>query len=96
MRHLMVSGLLVLLSASVASAQSSPTLQITSPSALTSVIPGQSISVTVNGTPGVSYSEVFIRGETPLGNSTSSQSGTPPFQFSLPIPAAVVHGLTDF
>src|SRR3989442_2468521 len=77
---------------------SQPLLQITSPPDGTVVSPGQTISVVVTPVPNTSWLGVEVVGEGALGSIWSSAT-TPPFTFSMRIPAGVTakgYGLTAF
>jgi hypothetical protein len=64
--------------------QSQDFLRITSPLSGTSVNPGQAISVAVSSPAGMSFTQVFVVGEDPLG--VSNVAGSLPSQFTLSIP----------
>jgi Big-like domain-containing protein len=70
-----------------AAAQSSPSLQITSPSIGAVVNPGQTISVTVTSPAGTSFAQVGVVGEDPIGFSSIATSV--PAQFSITIPTDI-------
>jgi hypothetical protein len=74
-----------MLLASLVSLQAQSTLQITSPTNGTVFSPGQTITVSVSASTGLSA--VFIVGENPIGFSAPLY--TAPYQFSVPLPTTI-------
>lgn len=67
--------------------QGQPALQITSPTAGTIFNPGQTITVSVSSPANVSFSQLGVIGEDPIG--TSSIASSAPAQFSMTIPTDI-------
>lgn len=81
--------LLVALSPAMASAQA--VLEISSPAANTVINPGQTMTVNVTSPANVTFSNVGVMGENPIGMATTLASGLPA-QFSFNIPADIASG----
>src|SRR5438105_15608022 len=94
--HLAIIGAIVIVIAVIfhdrlsIAQQNQPLLQITSPPDGTVVAPGQTVTVVVTPAAGITFSEVTILGEDPLG--FSQVTTTPPFEFSLNIPPHIRAG----
>lgn len=71
--------------------QAPAALQITSPATGTTVTPGQTLSITVTSPAGLSFSQLDVIGEQPIGMSTIATAT--PAQFTLSIPAAISCGV---
>lgn len=84
-----ISSVALLACLLVAPVQAQPSLQITSPASGTVVNPGQSLTIIVaaSGT----FQEVAIIGPDPIGISQPITS--PPYQFTVPIPASIDAGV---
>lgn len=70
--------------------QRQPSLQITSPASGTTVSPGQTVTVTVTSPVGLTFSEVDVIGEFPIGMSTVAKSV--PAQIPVTIPSSIACG----
>ena len=81
---------LSLLLAPLGSLAQQPPLQITSPVTGAKVSPGQTLAITVTSPSGLTFSEVDVIGENPLG--MTSIASAVPAQFSLSIPQDIAAG----
>src|SRR5258708_32076781 len=88
----LVSTLLIVLisGTAVLARQSQPALQITTPTSGTTVSPGQTLSVTVGSPAGLTFAQVDVIAESPIGLTTSTTSL--PAQFSVSIPSNIACG----
>jgi hypothetical protein len=67
-----------------------PTLRITSPKDGAVVHPGQSLIVTVDGSPAGAFQQVIIAARDPIGGSRPLMA--PPYQFTIQIPSRISPG----
>ncbi len=82
--------LAVLISSTALARQGQAPLQITAPTSGAIVSPGQTLSVTVGSPAGLTFAQVDVIGEFPIGLTTSATSL--PAQFSVTIPSNIACG----